>query len=79
MGDKAHDILASFGLSDENKKKYSVVREKFDQYFVKKRNVIFEHAKFNSQRQHRGETVDNFITDFIKCSCIHRNNLSLIC
>ena len=63
IGDKADDILASFGLSDEDQKKYSVVREKFNHYFVKKRNVIFDHAKFNSRRQRKGETVDDFIID----------------
>ena len=63
MGDKADDILASFALSDEDRKKYSTVKEKFDRYFVKKRNVIFERAKFNSRRQQKGETVDDFITD----------------
>ena len=35
MGDKADDILFSFGLSDEDQKKYSVVKNKFDNYFVK--------------------------------------------
>ena len=35
MGDEADDILSSFGLSDNNQKKYSVVKDKFDNYFVK--------------------------------------------
>ena len=30
---------------------------------MKKHNVIFEHAKFNSRHQRKGETVDDFITD----------------
>ena len=42
MGDKADDILSSFGLSDDDQKKYSVVKDKFYSYFVKRRNVIFE-------------------------------------
>ena len=33
MGDKADDVLAFFGLGDADKKKYSTVKEKFDQYF----------------------------------------------
>ena len=75
MGDKADDILASFGLSDEDQKKYSIVREKFNRYFMKKRNVIFERAKFNSQCQQKGETVDDFITN-LHClaeSCAYKN------
>ena len=42
MGDKADDILTSFGLSEDDRKKYDTVRDKFNQHFVKKRNVIFE-------------------------------------
>ena len=63
MGDKADDILPSFGLSEENQKKYSVVRDKFENHFVKQRNVIFERARFNSRKQLQDETVDSFITD----------------
>ena len=38
------------------------VLAKFHEYFVKKRNVIFERAKFNQRRQQEGESVDDFIT-----------------
>ena len=30
MGDKADDILSSFGLSEDDQKKYSVVKDKFE-------------------------------------------------
>ena len=63
MGDKADDILSSFGLSEDDQKKFSVVRDKFENHFVKRRNVIFERAKFNSCKQLQDETVDSFITD----------------
>ena len=63
MGDKADDILQSFTLSDEDLKKYDTVKQKFDSHFVKRRNVIFERAKFNSRKQETGESVDSFITD----------------
>ena len=49
MGDEADDILRSFKLSSD-KLKYDMVKAKFDQHFVKKRNVIFE-------------PVDAFVTD----------------
>ena len=42
MGANADDIFQSFGLSDENEKVYKTVKEKFDSYFVKRRNVIYE-------------------------------------
>ena len=63
MGSKADDIFQSFGLSTENAKKYDVVKKKFDDHFVKRRNVIFERAKFNSRKQEDGESVESFITD----------------
>ena len=42
MGDEADDILRSFKLSSDELEKYDTVKAKFDQHFVKKRNVIFE-------------------------------------
>ena len=61
MGDEADDILRSFDLSAENKQRYEPVKEKFDAHFVKKRNVIFERAKFNMRKQDAGESVDNVL------------------
>ena len=63
MGDKADDILQSFKLSEEDLKTYNTVKQKFDAHFVKRRNVIFERAKFNSRKQEAGESVNSFITD----------------
>ena len=57
MGDKAEDILRSFGLKDEDKKKYKVVRDRYEVYFVKKRNVIYERAKFNLYGNRRMENL----------------------
>ena len=62
MGDQADDILVSFGLSADDQKKYSTVKEKFENHFVKKCNVIFERAKFYQRKQEEGESVDTFIT-----------------
>ena len=63
MGDEADDILRSFKLKDEDIKKYSVVKAKFEAHFVKRRNVIYERARFNTRKQEEGEPVDSFITD----------------
>ena len=62
MGDEGDDILHSFRLTDEEKNRYSEVRARFDSHFVKRRNVIFERAKFNMRKQEDGEPVDSFIT-----------------
>ena len=39
------------------------VKSKSEGHFLIKRNVIFEHAKFNLRFQKENESVDNFITD----------------
>ena len=62
MGDVADNILSSFGLSGDDKVKYDAVVSKSEAHFVKKRNVIFERAKFNLHRQEEGEPVDDFVT-----------------
>ena len=70
MGDKADDILQSFNLTEADQKKYSTVKDKFERYFVKRRNTIFEHAKFNKRKQEDNESVDEFITD-VYCLAEH--------
>ena len=66
MGDLAEDILLSFRLTKEEAKKYSTVLEKFQQYFVKRKNVIYERSKFNQRIQQLDETVDSFVTDLYR-------------
>ena len=63
MGDKADDVLNSFGLSAEERKVYKTVKEKFHDYFEPQRNIIFERAKFIQRKQLPGETVDDFIME----------------
>ena len=57
MGDDTDDILRSFQLSAADQKKYSEVKGRFDQHFVKKRNVIFERARFKWFKQKVGTNV----------------------
>jgi len=47
MGDVADDIMTGFGLMDEEKEDYDMVKNKFEGHFVVHRNAIFEQAKFN--------------------------------
>ena len=61
MGNEAENILSLFSLNEEDKKKYDTVKEKFENVFVKKRNVIYERARFNQRKQQEGENVD-FVT-----------------
>ena len=61
MGREADDILHSFNLTKAQQKEFETVKNKFKNYFVVRRNVIFERAKFNMRKQEEGESVDTFI------------------
>ena len=51
----------SFRLSEEDGKKYAVVKEKFESHFIKCHNKIYERAKYNQRKQLPGEPADSFI------------------
>ena len=51
MSEEPVDIAVSFGPTTEEAKQYNVVKGKFENYFVVKRNIIFERAKFNLRCQ----------------------------
>ena len=51
IGDDADDILYSFRLTEADRKKYDTVSDKFKALFVKRRNPIYERAKFNMRRK----------------------------
>lgn len=72
MGEKSEDVMSTFNLSVDNAKKYDHVKEKFENHFVKRRNTIFERAKFNTRKQEAGESVDSFVTD-LYCLAKHCN------
>ena len=58
-------------FSEGDRLKYDKVKEKFDQYFLVRRNVIYERAKFN-QRTQADETAEEFITS-LHCLAEHCN------
>lgn len=62
MGQEAEDIFAAFSLNADDAKKFDVVKARFEAYFVVRRNVIFERAKFNQRKQADNEPVETFIT-----------------
>ena len=63
MGDQADNILLSFQLSKEDKKKYEIVLSKFQGHFIKQRNVIYKRIKFNQRIQQEGKLVESFVMD----------------
>ena len=75
VGDKAEYILASFNLTDEELKNYGSVKGKIENYYGKKRNTIYERARFNCRKQGENESVNEFITDLLSpCSELRIRN-----
>ena len=62
LGIDAEDVLTTTRISDDNRKKYERVVEKFDEFFRVRHNVIFERARFNKRNQLTGESAENYIT-----------------
>ena len=62
MGVNAVDVLATTNISDDDKKNYSKVVKKFNEYFKVRKNTIFERANFNLASQLADKTVEQFIT-----------------
>ena len=62
-GEEADEIFNSFTMTSDDRKKYDVVKAKFEGHFIIERNVIFERAKFNLRVQKENEPVDTFISD----------------
>jgi len=66
LGEDAEEVLDTMQISAEDKKKYSKVIDEFDKHFTVKKNVIFEHARFNQHSQLADEPADYFITEIHK-------------
>lgn len=61
MGPEAEQVYKSFVLEDDEEEDFDYVLRLFDEHFVPKRNVIFERARFHSQTQKTGESVEQYI------------------
>ena len=61
MGTEADRILDTFTMPDADKNKLMPVLDKFDEYFVPKRNVIHERAQFHRCSQKESESVDEYV------------------
>ena len=58
----AEDVLSSINISVDERKAYSAVLKKFDDFFLIRKNIIFERARFNRRDQLDGETADEYIS-----------------
>lgn len=55
-------MLRGLELNEQQRQQYSAVKKGFDSYFVPKKDVIYERAKFNQRVQQPSESVDVFLT-----------------
>ena len=61
LGEEAESVLSSTDATEDDRKDYDTVMNKFDEYFKVRRNVIYERARFNRRSQQPGETSEQFI------------------
>ena len=50
LEERAEDMFASFSLNEANAKKFDVVTERFNQFFIVKKSVILKRAQFNRKK-----------------------------
>lgn len=62
MGDEADDVLRGLKLGDADQRQYTKVRDGFQSFFVVKKNIVYERARFNMRKQEAHKTVDAFVT-----------------
>ena len=63
MGEKAEYILWSFQLTKKQQKSYTTIRDKFQSFFMKTRNIVYERCRFNLRYQEEGESATSCISN----------------
>ncbi|XP_039292082.1 uncharacterized protein LOC120353235 [Nilaparvata lugens] len=66
IGEEAYDIFKNFKLGPLDSIKYSAVIKAIDDYFLPKRNIVYQRFLFFKRSQKPGETFSNFLTDLKK-------------
>ena len=61
MGPEAEEIAKTFGLSEEDSKKFDIVLKKFDEYFKPKINVIRMRRIFQRRLQQADENEESYL------------------
>ena len=62
MGEDAEETLTSTNISAESRKEYGEVVKQFDDFFRVRKNVIFEHARFNQRTRLPSESAEQLIS-----------------
>ena len=66
MGEEAESVLDSTNMTEDERKQFKTVLQKFDEFFKVRKNVIFERARFIWRSQQEGETAEQFIMELHK-------------
>jgi hypothetical protein len=61
-GKEAENIFKTFQLNDEEANKYKTVKDRFEAYFIDRRNTVFKICRFRTCRQKCDESAELFIT-----------------
>lgn len=63
MGEKSEEILDSFNLGEPDSSNFDKVFQCFENYFVPKKNLIFERVRFLKRKQGQNENIEHFVTE----------------
>ena len=66
LREDTEDVLLSMGTTDTDQANCDAVQEKFESFFRVRRNIIYEHTRFNRQMQQGGETVHRCFPHFCR-------------
>ena len=58
--------MMCFPLTEEERKTYSNVMRKLDDFFSVRKNIVYECAKFNRRDQKEGEGAEIYITELYR-------------
>lgn len=63
LGDDALQIYNSFSLTASERNKVKTLLQKFEEYFIPKKNLTYERYKFFNLHQGANETIEQFVTE----------------
>ena len=63
IGEEAESVLNSTNTTEDERKVYQTVLDKFDSFFRVRRNVIYEHTRFNRRNQLENEIAEQYIME----------------
>ena len=66
MGKECLHVCRNLPMTEEQRQDADVILTKLDEYFVPKRNTIYERYVFNCRSQKPGESFDQFLTELRK-------------